>query len=756
MTRRPTALGAYVFAGGFTLGVREHFDVLAHLEGDGGYGVACARANFPDLEVRHGPARWDAADFAGVDFVYTNPPCAIFSQAGASAVQSLDWRDDPRVACWRDCFGLLETLRPRAWALESVSQAYTRGRELVDELTRRALLLGYSVTHLLEDARWHGLPQKRRRFLLLCHGPARLAAAGLNFAPPPDVMDVLGLVDDPGPTTPLKPAVLDLLAHVPPGVSLRRIWEERGKPTPGGPPFLQYRLPTGAPRHAFVGDHQFHPVQPRRIGENEMRAVCGFPPDFRLTGGNVGENGSLLARGLMPPVAAWVAGVVARTLESPDADAGDRRVTFVDASEPGRDPVDLTDLYLNERGKVRMRIVRTAVTSEPRPDHVAPVAAAGPERAHVAARPRTVVTEHPRAEPGEGSGKFMQRLFLTTDMTPEEIVAAVHANWEGRTTKVSDCAFNYNILKRANAPGLRPWPGKTNSVRAETDERRTDQPAAPPQADADPKVIAHGSSTTERDRPGTETVGHVAQPTRANIRDVPDADGREYDTTSLTEASHGYKVHRDYAAHFFRWGFVRRHVGNANHVLEIGCGADFPFRKSITYPMHVPARYVGVDLNPLAKAPSRGPWTFHGSFNFNERYAELGRDFDTVVSLEVIEHMTRAHGDELLRGAKHCLAPGGRFFLSTPVFDGHAAANHVHEYTVPELREAVEAAGFVVVRRFGTFINQRDVKQVCTPEQWATLQGINEYYSTDVSACFLAPLFPDQARNNLWWLEHAT
>jgi hypothetical protein len=108
----------------------------------------------------------------------------------------------------------------------------------------------------------------------------------------------------------------------------------------------------------------------------------------------------------------------------------------------------------------------------------------------------------------------------------------------------------------------------------------------------------------------------------------------------------------------------------------------------------------------------------------------------------------------MLRAFKQHLRPGGTLLLSTPVFDGKAAANHIHEYTVPELRAEVEAAGFYVAERYGTFANARELKKVATPEQLATLEGINRFYSTDVTACFLAPLYPDASRNNVWVLRH--
>jgi len=59
--RRPTAVGAYIFAGGFTLGVREYFDVLCHLE-DGPYGIATVRHNLPELPIYIEEPSWPLKD----------------------------------------------------------------------------------------------------------------------------------------------------------------------------------------------------------------------------------------------------------------------------------------------------------------------------------------------------------------------------------------------------------------------------------------------------------------------------------------------------------------------------------------------------------------------------------------------------------------------------------------------------------------------------------------------------------------------
>ncbi len=53
------ALGCHIYAGGFTLGI----------------------------ECRVGQSNWNVSDFRGkVDLVYTNPPCAGWSQAGGKVI----------------------------------------------------------------------------------------------------------------------------------------------------------------------------------------------------------------------------------------------------------------------------------------------------------------------------------------------------------------------------------------------------------------------------------------------------------------------------------------------------------------------------------------------------------------------------------------------------------------------------------------------------------------------------------------------
>lgn len=244
---------------------------------------------------------------------------------------------------------------------------------------------------------------------------------------------------------------------------------------------------------------------------------------------------------------------------------------------------------------------------------------------------------------------------------------------------------------------------------------------------------------------------------------IVERDVRDYDTTQLREAGHGRTLHRDYSAHFWRWSFARRFISPKHNVLEIGCGEDRPLSKILTggAAPHV-NKYVGVDLNKLKPSNSQR-LTFMGEFNFVEEWKQTLKEspggFDVVVHYEVIEHMKVEHGAKLLKAAFNCLKPGGAMLMSTPCYDGiRHAANHIHEYTVPELQKATEKAGFKVERRFGTFM---DIKHIgkpgvgvevpnLTPAIKAVRAELENYFDNDAISCIFAPLYPDNARNNLW------
>lgn len=232
---------------------------------------------------------------------------------------------------------------------------------------------------------------------------------------------------------------------------------------------------------------------------------------------------------------------------------------------------------------------------------------------------------------------------------------------------------------------------------------------------------------------------------------------RRFDQTQLRESGHGQRVHRDYAAHFFRWGFAAKFVKPGMKVLDLGCGQDLPLHNTLSSSLStVPQLYVGVDLNRINRRGAK--WaTIKDEFNFIDRYQEVIDDhgkFDVITCFEMIEHMHAVDGQNLLRAARRCLADGGKFLLSTPVYNGkRMAANHIKEYTIDELRTQISDAGLKITERYGTFASWPEIKKVLTEGERKLYEQLNRYYSHEVLSCFLAPKYPDASRNNIWILE---
>jgi 2-polyprenyl-3-methyl-5-hydroxy-6-metoxy-1,4-benzoquinol methylase len=251
----------------------------------------------------------------------------------------------------------------------------------------------------------------------------------------------------------------------------------------------------------------------------------------------------------------------------------------------------------------------------------------------------------------------------------------------------------------------------------------------------------------------------VPQTNRPN-RKQPEKE-RRFDKTALHH-NIGRMIHRDYAAHWFRWGFADQLIklpNNRHRVLDVGCGTDLALCYILCFTNNQTLRpdvYVGVDLNDVKKRPDSPVVKVHAPFNFVDDWRELlelYEPFTHAVCYEVIEHMAPADACYLLKGVYQLLAKDGIFLLSTPVYDGKAKAhNHIHEYTVEELQQTLEANKFKVERRFGTFMNANMIKKVAPPEYVELVNKLRDFYSWNVLANFLAPLYPDASRNNLWGL----
>jgi hypothetical protein len=157
------ALGAHIYAGGHTLGVRatKRFDTGVHLE-EGTFGAETSRREL-GVEVRVGMDCWNPSAFrGGVDWLYSNPPCAAWSSAGTRRGAAHDLaRHTERV------FDLMPAVKPTVFSWECVTNVATAGKEFVLERARQAIGWGYDVHLVTLEVADLGLPSMRKRFFFV-------------------------------------------------------------------------------------------------------------------------------------------------------------------------------------------------------------------------------------------------------------------------------------------------------------------------------------------------------------------------------------------------------------------------------------------------------------------------------------------------------------------------------------------------------------------------------------------------------------
>lgn len=331
-TKQLTALGGDTFAGLFTLGVKQAgFKVLGTLE-HSNYGAKTARLNHPEV-VQHlklaGEAAWrEAAEpYAGkVDFMFTQPPCAIWSAARGGVKGS--WASDPRLTWVPDLIDAGMIVRPKAWVWESVCNAWRHGRAYTLEQAEKWANAGYSVSIILEDAAYLGVPQHRPRMLLVAHQhPLELPAIQ---APVTVGQAFKGLRVKEAEKQYLNKEWAELWEVAGKGKDLfyafrllseedqarHRAARENGKGA--SPSFLIKKLVADRPSKVILGGlNSLHPTEPRYLTLAEYYRLCGVPPEWQPTSQSLPTTTAELSRSVMPPVGKWLAEGVRDGLAKP-------------------------------------------------------------------------------------------------------------------------------------------------------------------------------------------------------------------------------------------------------------------------------------------------------------------------------------------------------------------------------------------------------------------------------------------------------
>jgi len=165
----------------------------------------------------------------------------------------------------------------------------------------------------------------------------------------------------------------------------------------------------------------------------------------------------------------------------------------------------------------------------------------------------------------------------------------------------------------------------------------------------------------------------------------------------------------------------------------------------------IPIEYNGIDLNKQPEGSICPSWaSIWWEFDFIADFIELKGPYDTITCFEVIEHMEVEDGHTLLTNIRALMDQRSTLYLSTPVFNGAAAVNHIHEYEIEELQNLIEEAGLKVKKRWGTFASKPEIVKAMSDEEVSIFERLGQYYSGEVMSIMFAPLYPDFSRNNLW------
>lgn len=143
----------------------------------------------------------------------------------------------------------------------------------------------------------------------------------------------------------------------------------------------------------------------------------------------------------------------------------------------------------------------------------------------------------------------------------------------------------------------------------------------------------------------------------------------------------------DFLYHLARYKYIARLVRKSWSILEVGCGTG--------YGSNFLADFCGtmnaceLDKKVLDKAKER-----FKKNNLTYSYEPIKETYDSIVCLEVIEHMTKAEGNDLITFLHSKLKNKGVAFISTPRKIENPSENrkkwHIYEYEYDELIESLE------------------------------------------------------------------
>ena len=200
-----TAIDAFAGGGGLTVGLkRAGFRVIAAIELEH-HAFTTYKANHPevrclkqDIATISGAALLEYAQTEQIDLLAGCPPCQGFTSLTAKYKS----KEDPRNQLVLEMARLTEETLPRVVMMENVPGLTHKGEPLYHQLRERLQALGYLLTDGVLQVADFGVPQHRRRLVLL---------GGLGFSIPlPDATHSRSATKGLAPWRTVRDAIMDM------------------------------------------------------------------------------------------------------------------------------------------------------------------------------------------------------------------------------------------------------------------------------------------------------------------------------------------------------------------------------------------------------------------------------------------------------------------------------------------------------------------------------------------------------------------
>lgn len=239
-----------------------------------------------------------------------------------------------------------------------------------------------------------------------------------------------------------------------------------------------------------------------------------------------------------------------------------------------------------------------------------------------------------------------------------------------------------------------------------------------------------------------------------------------YNKTQLTPQNEFERhiYHRDQFAHYFRWSHVLKNAKVGQTILDFGCGSG-EMLEVFYRNKYRPEKYIGLDIRKQTIEQNSEKFKKLDFAEFRQadlcEEIDLGETFDVITCFEVFEHIGHKNADAFLDNIAYHCNENTIVYLSTPNYDPRvgAANNHllgpekeIGEWDHAELEDKLSEF-FIIEKKYGTFASIRDYKHLMNDWQKQMYDTLSAYYDTNILACLMAPMFPDQSRNTLWVMK---